>query len=51
MKESSREQMDYQNSERQKVKAGSEVYRKKKSFRDRNIEKLIMLSGTPRGCS
>lgn len=50
MKESSREQMDYQNSERQKVKPGSEVYRKEKSFKDHNVEMLIMLSGRPRGC-
>lgn len=43
--------MDYQNSERQKVKAGSEVYRKGKTFKDPNTEMLMMLSGRPGGCS
>lgn len=51
MKESGREQTDCQNSVRQEVKAGSEVYRKERSFKDHNIEMLIMLSGRPRGCS
>lgn len=43
--------MDNQNSERQTVKAGSEVYRKEKTFKDLNTEMLMLLSGRPGGCS
>lgn len=37
--------MEYQNSERQKVKAVSEVYRKGRTFEDPNAEMVMLLSG------
>lgn len=51
MKESSREADGVQNSERQAVKAGSEVYRKEKTFKDPSTQMLMLLSGRPGGGS